>query len=731
LQKKKKKKKSVQGKWKKKIETRMEILIAIAGKVVDYTARPVGRWLCYSFHYSSNIESMKKQLEKLRAARDRMQHSVDAAIRNGEEIQDDVKNWLKEADEIIEFDMKDFEGEEARMKCSSEACLNLKVRHQLSHKATKIMKDIGEILKNWSFDTAISYRLDPQVIVSTSSTDYMSPKSRMSTVKRLMEALRDDNIHVIGVWGMAGVGKSTLVRQVAKQAKEEKLFDEVAIANVTQNPDLKEIQREMADRIDLKFDVESSVIGKAIRLRERLTKKKDKKMILVILDDIWKNLDLEALGIPYEGCKVLLTSRNRDVLVSGMGTQEDFGLEVLAEEEAWSLFEKMAGDCVNKDPNMQSTATEVAKACSGLPLALVTVSKALKNKELFEWKDALLLLRRPAPEHLNEMQSTIYSSIEVSYKHLKETNKEARDVFLLCTQLGYYIEERDLLKYCCGLGLFHGINTTEDARNRLYTKLRILKDCCLLLPSSSESLRMHDVVRDAAILIASRDHNRFVVRADGGLRDWPDVDALKRCRAFSVLGADVHELRNKMECPELRFLYVFGDDRPLQISNTFFEGMGKLQVLDLTKMQLSALPSSLGLLRNLQTLCLDQCVLGDIAVIGELKNLAILSLLYSHISQLPREIGLLTRLQMLDLSNCSKLKVIPPHVLSSLVALEALYMENSFSQWEAEGLNNERNNANLVELKHLSHLSTLEIHIPDASNLPKDLLFKKLERYVI
>jgi hypothetical protein len=459
------------------------IVIEVAKQIVDYTVRPVGRWLCYSFHYSSNIGSMKNQIEKLRNARDRVQHSVDVAIRNGDEIEADVNNWLEEVDKKIEKGMKVLESaEEAGMKYSSGACLNLNVRHQLSHKAAKIVKDIGEVLKNGSFDR-VSYPLAPQGIVSTSYTDYMPCESRLSTVKRLMEALRDDNIHVIGVWGMAGVGKSTLVREVAKQAKEEKLFDEVAIANVTQNLDLKEIQREMADMIDLKFDVESSVIGRAIRLRERLTKKKDKKMILVILDDIWKNLDLEALGIPYEGCKVLLTSRNRDVLVSGMGTQEDFGLEVLAEEEAWSLFEKMAGDCVNKDPSMRTAATEVAKACSGLPLALVTVSKALKNKELFEWKDALLLLRRPAPEHLNEMQSTIYSSIEVSYKHLKETNKEARDVFLLCTQLGYYIEERDLLKYCCGLGLFHGINTTEDARNRLYTKLRILKDCCLLLPS--------------------------------------------------------------------------------------------------------------------------------------------------------------------------------------------------------------------------------------------------------
>jgi len=181
---------------------------------------------------------------------------------------------------------------------------------------------------------------------------------------------------------------------------------------------------------------------------------------------------------------------------------------------------------------------------------------------------------------------------------------------------------------------------------------------------------------------------------------------------------------NEMGCPELTFLCLGGRGHPLQISDTFFDGTGKLKVLDLTKMQLSSLPSSLCLLRNLQTLCLDQCVLGDIAVIGELKNLAILSLLQSHISQLPREIRLLTRLRLLDLSHCSKLKVIPPNVLSSLIALEELYMGNSFVQWEAEGLNN----ASLAELKNLSHLITLEIHIPDANNLPKDLLFEKLER---
>jgi Leucine-rich repeat (LRR) protein len=58
---------------------------------------------------------------------------------------------------------------------------------------------------------------------------------------------------------------------------------------------------------------------------------------------------------------------------------------------------------------------------------------------------------------------------------------------------------------------------------------------------------------------------------------------------------------------------------PSQISNTFFHGTEKLKVLDLTQMQLSLLPSSIGLFRNLQTLCIDQCVLGDIAAIAELR----------------------------------------------------------------------------------------------------------------
>ena len=83
---------------------------------------------------------------------------------------------------------------------------------------------------------------------------YEALESRMSTLNQIMKALRDGDDNMIGVWGMGGVGKTTLVEQVAKHAKEQKLFDEVVMASVFQNSDLRKIQGQLADMLGLKFE---------------------------------------------------------------------------------------------------------------------------------------------------------------------------------------------------------------------------------------------------------------------------------------------------------------------------------------------------------------------------------------------------------------------------------------------------------------------------------------------
>ncbi|XP_042992991.1 disease resistance protein At4g27190-like [Carya illinoinensis] len=690
--------------------------------------------------YSSNIENLKYQEEKLQHARERVRHSVDVALRNGEKIYSDVSKWLTDVDCITELATRklcEIE-EEAGTRSSNSACLNLKHRHQISREAKKMAGDIAELLKNGNFNK-VSYLPTLQNMVPEQSKDYMILGSRMSVMNRIIEALRDANFNKIGVSGLAGVGKSTLMEEIRRQAKEERLFNEVALAKVTDNPNLSRIQGEIAEMLNLQFDSKENEIERANRLRTRL--KKDNE-ILVILDDIWKQLDLNAIGIPSGGCKLLLTSRDQRVLASHMGTEKNIELDILGDEEAWTLFEKMAGVSFKDDPDLQNEAIKVVKECAGLPIALVTVSRALKDhKSLRIWKDALVQLRRPPPEHDTEIWSPVYSCIELSYKHL--VGREVKSLFLLCAQQGYVISYRDLLRYSFGLCLFHGIDTLEEASNRLEKLVSNLQDSCLLIqsPHSSKEFYMHDVVRHVATMIASNhDHNMFVMRGDGGQTAWPDVDGLKRCEALSIHGADhIHKYPNKIECPKLRYFHVQCKDSYLKtpsstsfqgmdkLGDIFFQGMDKLKVLSLTNIQLSSLLP----LTNLQTLCLDRCKLGDIHWIGKLKTLVILSLARSDISDLPREMKSLTRLQLLDLSYCYKLRLIPPNVLSSLVNLEELYMREINVQWEVEGPSNEGKNASLAELKKLSHLTTLEIDIPNVNNLPKDLFTEKFERYKI
>ena len=58
-----------------------------------------------------------------------------------------------------------------------------------------------------------------------------------------MNALKAADVKIGGVYGMGGEGKTTLVKEVSKQAIEDKLFDKMVIASVTRNPDTMKIQR--------------------------------------------------------------------------------------------------------------------------------------------------------------------------------------------------------------------------------------------------------------------------------------------------------------------------------------------------------------------------------------------------------------------------------------------------------------------------------------------------------
>ena len=706
----------------------MDVIISVAAKISEYTVVPICRQFGYILYYKGKLERMKIEVQKLEGSKDHVQHSVDEARRNGEEIENIVLKWLNGVDNIVAEAKKLIDTQShAKSQCSMRYFPNLCTRHQLGRKTKKMIQEISEFLAEGKFDR-ISYRASSQLTVTPFGRGYEAVDSRTSMLNEIMLALKNPNIFMIGVYGMGGVGKTTLVKELAWQAENDGSFSSVVMATITDSPDVEKIQGQIVDALDMKFNKES-IEGRATQLRNRIIMEKS---ILVILDDILGRLDLVEVGIPFgddhKGCKLVVTSRDLNVLNCEMNIHKAFRLDVLHQEDSWKLFEKMAGDIVH-ELNIKPIAVEVAKCCVGLPLLIVTVAKALRKKDAFAWKDALNKLKRFDQEGLHKK---VYSALELSYNFLDRD--DLKSLFLFIGSFGLdHIHTGMLFQCYWNSGLCEHLQTLTEARNQFFNLINDLRASSLLLERERGRVRMHDVVRDVAKSIASRFHPTYSVKRYSEVKQWPTIDQLQKFHQIILPWSYINELPEKLECPELRLLLLHNIGDNLKVSDEFFSGMREVTVLDLYGMMLTpSPPPSLSFLTNLQTLILAGCELEDISIVLELKSLEILSLERSDIIQLPEEIGQLANLRMLNLTNCSRLRFIPENLISSLTCLEELYMGNCFIQWDVKRSKNQSNNASLEELSNLSHLKTLDIMIQDSSVWPRDLqVFAKLERYNI
>ncbi|XP_028112464.1 disease resistance protein At4g27190-like isoform X3 [Camellia sinensis] len=715
------------------------IAYAILGRIGKYLVDPIVLRLGYLFCFNNNIENLKDQVQKLETMRDGVQVQVDAARRNVEIVGNDVEEWMTSVDNIREVaDRIILEKTEIQ-----KGCLNLKSRYALSRKATKRTQVAVELRQDGKFEK-VSCSALPMGIESLSSRSFKEFESRVSTMNEIIETLKNDQVSMIGICGMPGVGKTTMAKEVAKKVKEDNLFDEIVMSVVSQKPELSKIQRDIAEMLDLQLEEQNPIV-RAGRLRKRL---ENNKKILVILDDVWAEFNVEALGFPLgggsKGFKILFTSRNR-YLWRRVQTKIDISLDVLHEEEAWNLFRDKVGNSAT-NPDLQSISKEIMEECGRLPLALVTIGSALLNKSKHVWSDALLQLRMPCSKSiLSGVPANVYRSIELSYTYLED--EEAKSLFLLCClfEENYYIPIEDLVRYGMGLRLFEGINELGEARDRVFVLVDQLKSCNLLLESDidnfidsvqGEHVKMHEVVRDVAISIGSRD-KRVLVISDGlKLREGPKKDMHEHYNCISVITENTRELPVGFRSSKLELLRC--TSLSSRMPDSFFEGMRELKVLDVRCMMSRWTPLSLRFLRNLRTLCLDYRLVGDISAIGELLNLEILSFRGSLIQGLPEEIGKLINLRLLDLRKCIYLSRISLDVISGLARLQELYMRDSlFGNWDGEediGGKTKMRNASLRELESLSNLNTLEIKIRDAKALlPRNsrALFGNLTKYTI
>ncbi|XP_038991022.1 disease resistance protein At4g27190-like [Hibiscus syriacus] len=553
---------------------------AVGTLMVDYLVKPIERRIRYLFRFPKLVRDFRQQQNNLNREQTRINEDVKEAKLHiqTQVIGDHVNEWLTDAENAV----KEAQSMESKIEENKRCfcwCPNWSWRYRLGKEIEKKTEVISKLVEGSHFER-IGYRAVLPGLEFFTSKDLVASKTSTAAFNKVMEALKDDEVDVIGVWGMGGVGKTTLVTEVGKRAKELQLFQVIKVV-VSQTPSIGDIQKKLADFLNIKFE-KTTKEGKAEELWLRLAKE---EKVLNILDDMWNEVDLKEIGLPIKekgkGCRVILTTRRKTVC-EAMECQITVPIDVLDGDEAWALF-RMKAELDERVPrDIIEEAKKVAEECKGLPVAIVTLARALKGTKTRDgWEMArkkLASSRLLEIGNIEEEEKNAYQCIKMSYDYLKK--ETVKRCFLLCAVYpeDHSIHTEGLVRYAWGLEFYDNIYSVEEVRIQVLEAIDYLKDSCFLLQDEDGAghrditryIKLHEVVRDVALWITSKEESDFMIKSRLQLLN----DSLEPCKAISLLDSETKRFPEKLVCPKLEFQFL----KNCYVQGICFQGMQEAEI---------------------------------------------------------------------------------------------------------------------------------------------------------
>ncbi|ESW10782.1 hypothetical protein PHAVU_009G237600 [Phaseolus vulgaris] len=476
---------------------------------------------------------------------------------------------------------------------------------------------------------------------------------KIATVESLIGKEPEDT-RLIGIWGMGGMGKTTLVEEVFNKLKF-KYDASCFLAN----------ERDQSNKhgiIPLKKSIFSKLLGYEVdidtpnSLPEDIVRRIGGMKVLIVLDDV-NDLEhveklLGSLDNFESGSRVIVTTRNRQVLKANK-FDEEYQLRKFSFDEALQLFNLNVFKNSDHQREYNELSERVVNYSQGVPLVVKVLAARLRGNEKEVWESELDRLKKmPLRE--------VYDVLKWSYDDL---DRKEQQVFL---DLACFFLR---LRKSVNVGSIKSLLKDGERDNSVAVDLKRLEDRALITISNEHSLHemvleivqckssednvvfMHDSVQEMAWEIVRRESSRPASRS----RLW-DPD-------------DVYEaLKDNKGNESIRSIRIqLSTIKKQKLSPQIFAKMSMLQFLEISGNcnddlfhQHYILAEGLQLLATeLKFLYWDHYPLKSLPENFSTEKLVILSLQQGSVEKLWDGVKNLVNLRELDLNSSLKLKEVP------------------------------------------------------------------------
>ncbi|KAL5549279.1 hypothetical protein UlMin_004510 [Ulmus minor] len=232
---------------------------------------------------------------------------------------------------------------------------------KLQNHADQFAMEATELIQNGKFSEGLTLEACSGAGVSLLTRNLVSGMFEKNK-HTICQLLMSDEGSIVGVYGMGGVGKTTLLTHIHNKLQNLpnafvswELFHS-SLASSSYKISLRKKAAELARAI--------SGLGKFI----------------LVLDDVWQCIPVDKVGIPIgaNGVKLIFSTRSLEVC-RRMNCQNTIKVEPLSHEEAWELFLETLGHNNSLPPRIEVIARSLVQTCDGLPLGVVTMAGCMRG----------------------------------------------------------------------------------------------------------------------------------------------------------------------------------------------------------------------------------------------------------------------------------------------------------------------------------------------------------------